>query len=162
LERKKPREKRPALGPDFVGVNPFVGNLVIRVRKVETGTYEAGKDGILMPKEIEFEYDQQYRSYVSRDIRILLMGLKHRSLQLWMWMMQSIDYGEDVVWVDVLRYKRECEIRDDKTYRAAVIELSQAGFISACAGVKNAFFINPAMGFKGSRINKYPNNIEFK
>ena len=75
--------------------------------------------------------------------------------------MYSVKPGEDAVRVNVKMYKRECGIKDDKTYRQAYIGLAAAGWIAICTKVKNVFFLNPAMGFKGSRIRKYPDRVEY-
>lgn len=150
------RRKKPVDLSAVVGVNPFTETLVVKVRKNDTGGY---KDGI--PVEIELDGDPYYKTFFSREVRVLRAGLKFRAIQLLDWIMQSIESGEDVIWIDAPRYMRECDIKDDKTYRAAVTELWQAGFISPCPKVKHAYFINPKYGFKGSRINKYKDNIEY-
>lgn len=152
------RRKKPTLEEDKIGVNPFTKTLVVKVRKKETGGY--GEDGV--PVETELDGDPHYKTFYSREMRILRAGLKFRAIQLLDWIMQSIESGEDVIWIDAPRYMRECEIKDDKTYRTAVLELWQAGFIAPCPKVKHAYFINPEYGFKGSRISKYPKNLSYQ
>jgi len=151
------RRKKPDISEDVIGVNPFTKTLVVKVRKTETGGY--AENG--MPIEVDLDGDPYYKTFFGRDIRILRSKLKFRAIQLLDWIMQSIESGEDVIWIDAPRYMRECDIKDDKTYRAAVTELWTAGFIAPCPKVKHAYFINPEYGFKGSRVNKYKNNIQY-
>jgi len=155
------REK-PELSEEIVGVNPFVQALKIKVRTVESGYVEAqDHKGVMVPKEVELECDVSYKSYVSKELREIRVGLSYRALQMWEWIMQSIESGADVIWIDPKRYKRECAIKSEKTFRQAQNELGRYGFITPCMGVRNSFFINPKYGFKGSRIRKYPGNLEF-
>jgi len=147
--------------PDFSSIqdsNPFSEHLVIRVRKKESGWHK-DVDDMWMPNEVEMDAQDCFKTYCSREIRLARAELQPRALQLWDWIMQTIKYGEDVVWVDVSRYMRECGIKDPKTYRNAVVDLGVRRFIIAVPGMKNCFFINPSMGFKGSRINKYPGKV---
>ena len=149
--------------PDFSVItesNPFSENLVIRVRKKESGWHK-DVDDMWMPNEVELDSDDSYKTFCGREHRIARAELQYRALQLWDWIMQTIAYGEDVVWVDVPRYMRECRIKDSKTYRNAVVELGVRRFIIGVPGMRNCFFINPSMGFKGSRIKKYPGKLNF-
>lgn len=150
------RKKRPELDAEYVGVNPFTQSLSIPVNKVESG-YTATGD----VHEVELDSQPHYKTFYSRELRLKRVGLKYRAGQLLDWIMHSIDSGSDVIWIDVPRYMRECGIANDKTYRAAIAELWEAGYIAPCAKVKHAYFINPAYVFKGSRINKYPDKIQY-
>lgn len=153
------RELKPDLSEEKVGLNPLSNSLVLRIRKIPSGSYKPDKEGILMPVEIEYEQAELYKAFCNRETRLVLAQMKYRELQLWQWIMQTIDYGQDVIWIDVKRYKRECGIKDDKTFRMAVMGLAKCLFIAPCMAYKNTYFINPACGFKGSRANKYPDKI---
>lgn len=76
--------------------------------------------------------------------------------------MQTVEPGHDYVWIPRIRAMEECRIKSVRTFTDALKELGRYAFISACMSVKNVYFINPDMGFRGSRVKKYPNNLEFK
>jgi hypothetical protein len=56
----------------------------------------------------------------------------------------------------------ECRIKSVRTFVDAVKELCRYGLLSPCVNIKNVYFINPDMGFRGSRVKKYPKNLDFK
>lgn len=147
-------KKKPELTEEYVGKNPFSASLVVKARKLKIH----GGDN---PQEIDLEYGEYVKVFSDPHLRLAKSSLKFREAQLWDWLMYTIGSGMDVVWVDVDRYKKECGIKDYKTYRQAVVRLAAAGWIAVCPKEKNVFFINPAMAFKGSRIKKYPENIQF-
>jgi len=150
-------KKKPDLSESSIGLNPFSIGLVVRMRKSVLETIN--EKGVA--EKIDFEYDPYFKVYADPAFRLAKSALKPRESQVWDWMMYTVDSGMDAVWVDVERCKKECGIKDDKTYRQAIVGLAAAGWIAICPKVKNVFFINPSYGFKGSRAKKYPENIQY-
>jgi hypothetical protein len=154
------RENRPDIDPEKLGNNPFVASLKIPVYTNVVGYHE--KEGVLMPEEREWDAEPYAKMFISADRRHILTGLSFRALQLWSWVIQTVEPGHDYIWVNRTRAMGECRIKSVRTFTDALKELGRYGFISACMSVKNVYFINPDMGFRGSRVKKYPNNLEFK
>lgn len=141
-----------------IGQNPFVVPLRVPVKGRESG-FKKDADGIWMPNEIDMDKQPYYKAFYSKELREIQCGLSYRALQMWMWIMQTIRSGDDVLQINPERYCKECRIKAHRTFRAATVELCRYGFIAPSMACKNVYFINPAYSFKGSRIAKYPHNI---
>jgi len=154
------REFKPQYDVEMLGNNPFVSSLKIPVFTNVVGYHE--KDGVLMPEEKEWDAEPYAKMFVSADRRHIITGLSFRALQLWNWIMQTIEPGQDHIWINRTRAMQECRIKSVRTFTDALKELGRYGFIVSCMSVKNVYFINPEMGFRGSRVKKYPNNLDFR
>ncbi len=171
-QKKTGKKFRPDISEEKMGVNPFVGNLKIKVRSVSNGyTPLPPKFGIdasgrryMLPVEmvdnmVDLDVDIYFKVFDKAEQRIAVAGLSFRALQLWIWSLYTVESGKDYLWMNVERAMEECGIKCIKTYRTAITELCVSGYISPCVSYKNVYWINPAVAFKGNRAKKFPENV---
>lgn len=156
MKKKKQKNLRPDMVEDNMGVNPFTASLKVNLRTVKGVYYD---DGIMAESIVQLEVNTYAKVFDSAEHRIAIMNLSYRALQTWTWIMYSIDSGKDYIWMNVPRVMQECSIKSIKTYKAAIEELCRYGHIAPCVGLKNVYWINPSIAFKGSRARKYPDNV---
>ena len=152
---------RPEINEETMGINPFVSSLVIRAYSVKSGYVPQEEEGqmLMMDNLVDMDAESFAKMFDKAENRLVMTGLSFRALQVWTWCMFTVDPGKDYVWVNVSRLMEECRIKAVKTFRAAMMELMRYGYMAPVAGIKNVYWLNPAMGFKGSRVKKYPNNV---
>lgn len=148
---------RPEINEETMGINPFVSSLVVKVYSVRSG-YVPDED-LMVDNVVDMDAESFAKMFDKAENRLVMTGLSFRALQVWTWMMFTVEPGKDYVWVNVSRLMEECRIKAVKTFRAAVNELMRYGYVAPVAGLKNVYWLNPAMGFKGSRVKKFPNNV---
>lgn len=157
----KKREIRPEITLEKLGLNPFVASLLIPAYVVE-GKLKAGDDGVWMPEEVEIEGEPYAKMFVSADKRLVTAGLGYRALQIWVWVLHTVKSGEDYIWINRTRAMAEMGIKTEKTFEAAIKELCRYGFLSKCVSIRGVYFLNPAMGWRGSRAKKWPERVVVK
>ena len=153
---------RPEINEETMGINPFVSSLVIRAFSVRSGYVPDEGGDMLVDNMVEMDAESFAKMFDKAENRIVMTGLSFRALQVWTWCMFTVEPGKDYVWVNVSRLMEECRIKAVKTFRAAMMELMRYGYVAPVAGIKNVYWLNPAMGFKGSRVKKYPKNVVTK
>ncbi len=154
---------RPEIDEKCMGVNPFVSSLVVRAYSVRSGYVpEALGEGLgvmMVDNMVDMDAETFAKMFDKAENRIVMTGLSFRALQVWTWSMFTVEAGKDYVWLNVARLMEECRIKSVKTFRAAVTELMRYGYVAPVGGMRNVFWINPAMGFKGSRVKRFPKNV---
>lgn len=150
---------RPEIDEGTMGINPFVSSLVIRSYSVRSGYVPDEEEGIMVDNLVDMDAESFAKMFDKAENRLVMTGLSFRALQVWTWSMFTVEAGKDYVWVNVKRLMEECRIKSVKTFRSAVTELCRYGYVAPVAGMKNVYWLNPAMGFKGSRVKKYPDNV---
>jgi hypothetical protein len=104
-------------------------------------------------------YESYVKIYWSAPLRLRMVGLSFRALQLWNWILYEIKRSDDFLHIDAKRMMEECFIKSPKTFKKAVDELRKEGYIAPCVGHKNVYWINPAIAFKGNRAKAFPKNV---
>ena len=153
---------RPEIDEGSMGVNPFASSLVIRAYSVRSGYVpEDLGDGqtIMVDNMVDMDAETFAKMFDKAENRLVMTGLSFRALQVWTWSMFTVEAGKDYVWLNVSRLMVECRIKSVKTFRAAMTELMRYGYVAPVGGLKNVYWINPAMGFKGSRVKRFPGNV---
>lgn len=152
---------RPEINEETMGINPFVSSLVIKAFPVRSGYVPdgEGEEMVMVDNMVEMDAESFAKMFDKAENRLVMTGLSFRALQVWTWSMFTVEAGKDYVWINVSRLMEECRIKAAKTVRAAFTELCRYGYVAPVAGLKNVYWLNPAMGFKGSRVKKYPNNV---
>jgi len=152
---------RPEINEETMGINPFVSSLTIKVFSVRSGYVPdgEGEEMMLVDNVVDMDAESFAKMFDKAENRLVMTGLSFRALQVWTWCMFTVEPGKDYVWVNVSRLMEECRIKAVKTFRAAVMELMRYGYVAPVAGIKNVYWLNPAMGFKGSRVKKFPENV---
>jgi len=147
---------RPEIDEKAMGINPFVSSLVVRAFAVRSGYVPDEEEGLMVDNYIQMESDTFAKVFDSADNRLVMAGLSFRALQVWNWVLFTLEPGKDYVWINQDRLMDECRVKSVKTFRGAITELMRYGYLAACAGVKSVYWINPSIGFKGSRVKKFP------
>lgn len=153
---------RPEIDEKCMGVNPFASSLVVRTYGVRSGYIpeDVGEGHVvMMDNVVDMDAETFAKMFDKAENRIVMTGLSFRALQVWTWSMFTVESGKDYVWLNVARLMVECRIKSVKTFRAAVTELMRYGYVAPVGGLKNVYWINPAMGFKGSRVKRFPKNV---
>jgi hypothetical protein len=150
-------KKLPVVVRDQMGVNPFIASLEVRVRSVRSGYVP--EEGMMVDNLVEMEVESYFKVFDNATQRVVMVGLSFRALQVWTWVMYTIESGVDYIRMNVDRSMQECRIKSLKTYRAAISELCRYGYIAPCVGHKNVYWINPSIGFKGSRVKAFPSCV---
>jgi len=155
---------RPEINEETMGINPFVSSLVIKAFPVRSGYVPdgEGEEMVMVDNMVEMDAESFAKMFDKAENRLVMTGLSFRALQVWTWSMFTVEAGKDYVWINVSRLMEECRIKAAKTVRAAFTELCRYGYVAPVAGLKNVYWLNPAMGFKGSRVKKYPKNVTRK
>ncbi len=116
-------------------------------------------DGIYVPVEIELERDEYCKIYTKSENRKIVAQLSPSAKSLFLWIVYELENGKDYLWLNKRRYMEENSVSSINTYKKAIAELARLTFVCASI-VKDVYWINPKLMFSGSRINKYPKNIE--
>ena len=146
-----------------IGINPFVNEtFTIQVQKrTDKSTFKRDKDGLLIPKEYDQEIQESTRVYKSPDARLRVALLSSASRALLLWIMYELEPAQDYVVINRQRYMAEHQLKTDKAIKEAMFDLARYQFITPTI-LQDVYWINPRLLFSGSRIQKYPKNIEYK
>jgi hypothetical protein len=155
------KKKRPDIDKTQMVNNPLTQtNFRILVdRRTAENSFKVHKDGTKLPLEIEMERERYVKLFNNPDARKSFGLLTGKARSLLMFIMFELDPGQDYLWINKDRYKKEYLVHDDRTYGAAILELVRYLFIQPSV-YPDTYWINPRLFFCGSRINKYPNAVK--
>ena len=130
-------------------VNPYVQStdIPVRLKSEEDGDKEA----------FYLEITPYIKLFCSASRRKRLAKLTPKAVHLLIWLVQGIPSGTDVIVFNPRRYLEESGI-SLPTSRSAIRELVDNGIL-AYTTHQQAYFLNPMVLFKGSRIRKYPSRV---
>lgn len=148
---------RPEINEEEMGKNPLVKKLEILITKKKQDVIN--KFGQIDIKEYDLEYAKYTKLFDVPGDKKMLSAMPIRSKELYLFIMYSLTAGKDWLWVDKMAYMKTMAITSINTYKTAIRGLSDNNIIYPHSWMKDVFWINPQYFFKGSRINKYPNNI---
>lgn len=145
-------------------VNPFTASLKIPVSKIVDGKqWRSDLDGVMHPVEYLWEREQSTKIYYSKDCRKLVYNLSPAGKSLYLFVLYNLETNQDHIVLNKDNYMKKNDIKSINTYKKAVSELWDNGFITpSSAYPKDVFWINPNLFFNGNRISKYPDNLEIK
>lgn len=156
-----PREKKK---PDFdkiqMGINPFISGLAIAITKKKTEVIN--KFGDLDVIEHDLEATVYTKVFMVEAARKQMAELPIRSKELYLFLIHSVGSATDYLWIDSDEYMEQMGIKAKNTYKAAINGLCEGLYIQPHHKLKDVYWINPHFFFKGSRILKYKNNLQFK
>jgi len=153
---------KPDLSPEKIGKNPFIEGLEIQaVKKSFTVINKFEKEDV---REFELEKVPYTKVFDVKGNRKDVNELPIRSKELYLWLIHVIEPSQDIIWIDRVLYMSRMGIKSLNTYKEAIKVLCDNVYIYAHANpaFKEVYWINPKFIFKGSRLNKYPNNIVVK
>jgi hypothetical protein len=155
----KKEEWKPNFNEGNLGINPFVSELTIVVSTLAMKSqYRKDKDGDIVPLTREVESDASCKVYNSSSRRLKMCQLSSGAKSLLLWIIYEAESGKDFLWVNRIRYQRENEISSPNTYRSAINELIENGWVCRTK-VAAVYWINPALFFNGNRVVKFSKNV---
>lgn len=152
------RFKKLKLTEKDLGINPFTETLKIEVRKLVVPHCYKREGDLFIPLTKQLEKATITKFYNTAESRLLINKLPLRSKELLLWVMHEIEYGKDWIQINKERYMLECCITAIDTYKNAVKELVKYKLLNITV-VKDVYWINPSLYFKGDRVEKYPYNV---
>lgn len=153
-------KKRPTIIVEELGVNPFSFNLQVPVKQMEfKKQYIKDAEGNLTNVTAEVEAVEICKFYCSPENRKIRNAFSLRAKEMYLWLLDEIEYGKDYIWINKDRYMKEMNISSMNTYKDALNELIRYGHLTETI-TKGVYWINPEFFFKGNRITKYPKNIK--
>lgn len=157
---EKKRPVKPEINEeDFVN-NPLVGvGFKILVNRITDGQTYVEHGTELVPKEIDLEREPIVKMYVRSENRKIVAQLSSTGQRFLLWVLYRLEQGKDYLWINKVMFMEETGIASINTYKKGLHELVRLTFL--CPSLtKDVYWINPRLMFSGSRINKYPDNVE--
>jgi hypothetical protein len=96
--------------------------------------------------------------YCSPENRKIRNAFSLRAKEMYLWLLDEIEYGKDYIWINKDRYMKEMNISSMNTYKDALNELIRYGHLTETI-TKGVYWINPEFFFKGNRVTKYPKKV---
>jgi hypothetical protein len=149
------RKEKPDL--ENVGINPFTESLQITVTKARRDVMNKFGDADYI--ESQFESVRYTKVFEQTGVKVLLSMLSVRAKELYLHIMYSLEPSTDIIWVHRGRYMSTYKIGSVNTYKDAVKNLAENGFIYPVIGMKDVYWINPHYFFKGDRASKYRDKV---
>lgn len=155
-------KKKPVINVEELGTNPFSFNLQIPVKQLEfKNQYAKDADGVLVNLVAEVELTPFCKFYSTPEHRKLRNSFSLRAKEMYLWLLDEIDYGKDFIWINKDRYMKEMDISSVNTYKDALNELIRYGHLTESI-TKGVYWINPEFFFKGNRVTKYSKKIKIQ
>ena len=151
---------------DKLGKNPYVENLLIKVKKtffkgqISKDTGEAAWmwiDASFITSVIHIPKNDLDNNGLNINDKINL--LPPNACKLLYWIMRNLRYGEDNIYINPERYCQECEV-SLKTFRLSLKVLCHECFLAKSQGIKFRYWINPNYIYCGKRTS-YIDNIVY-
>lgn len=150
--------KKPIIDEKILGTTPFINLFNIPVNTIYfKNQYFKNKDGELETLKREVEQTPFIRMFINSDKRKIVNKLYPSTKDLYLWLLFTIESGKDYVWINKTRYMEETETSVN-TYKKAITQLVTEHLLLT-TNIKDVFWINPDMFFRGDRVKKYPQNI---
>lgn len=155
---------RPRITPDIIeeelGANPFVAALKIQTtKKVTPVVNKFGNDDV---KEFELESTPYTKVFQVKNELMPFELLPLRSKELYLFIIHKIPQTKDYLWIDRVKYMSGMKIKSVNTFKEAVSRLALGGYVAKHDLIQDLLWINPQYFFKGSRINKFKDNVYVK
>lgn len=97
--------------------------------------------------------------YMTPEMRVIYMALDEASHKILRYIEGILKNGEDVVKINIDKFMAESGIKSKTTVYKGIEALCRYGFITKYHK-QTYYWINPFRFFNGSRIDKYPKNLE--
>lgn len=151
----------PIIEEDKLGPNPFEQNLEVWInRKYKKVKNTFGEDDYVETILEKTPYTKLYDSPLPEKATPV-DELPIRSKELYLHILHNIKPGKDWIWIDRVKYMEAMKISSINTFKDAVGSLSVGGYISKHGIIVDLLWINPHFFFKGSRVNKFKNQVRW-
>lgn len=141
-------------------INPFVdSNFVVPVTEIVEKNKFHIVEGIRAISSYKIEYQKYTKVYNFSGSKELKYALSDKAFRLYVYIQDHLEAGEDFVIINPDYYCRKNKIKSVGTLYKAITELKDK-FIIRRKDIQNAYWINPAIFFCGSRLAKYPDKLK--
>lgn len=164
VEMDKSTEMKPLPKIDIakIGTNPFLVQLVIPVTKiVSSDDLVENEEGAVVNKVLYQEQTQKIEIYYHECAGDNIANLSDKAQRLLLHILYTLKRNQDYYQLNKEHYMKRNKIRSMTTVSNAVNELIRYQYLVRSAQV-GVYWINPYRFYPGSRISKYPNNIQIK
>lgn len=152
----------PHYEPDQLTDNPFIKSLIIEVTKItDSKTFTPSKDGVMLPKVSYTDRQTNTKIIHSAGFLDAWCNLSDRAQRLCGWIERTLQPSQDYIVINRNRYMSMNNIKNVKTYRAALHELKRYEYIDFTQ-YTDVFYINPKIFFVGNRTLNFPKNVVIK
>ena len=150
------------LSKGIVGNNPFITNLKVKVTEVTDSkhiTIHTG--GIILPKITHMEHEANCKLYINYEYyKTTIDKLTPYASKLFNYICSRCKPSHDYIEINVAHFMKTNKVGSRKTYNKAMIDLLDSDIVVKMGSYANVYWINPRYIFSGSRVNKYPNNLD--
>lgn len=143
--------------------NPFIKDLIIDAGREVTDYYKYMQNKRKYDEEgdiptIHLERSDKVFAYTSPIIRSILGSLSGSASKVFLWIQQSLRYGEDYIKFNSKNFIKETKMSPSTLVKAKK-ELIDKQIIAEMKDNNKYYWINPVIMFKGSRVKKYPDSL---
>ena len=157
----RPRKKPLELTDEFMGINPLMANKTIPVRRIRE--LKEDNENVVNSSYALLETTAYTKLFEGINYKQNMGKLSTRAKELLLYFLYYIPAGKDYMWIDRVAYMDVNDIKSNNTYLSAVKELcADPIYIYPHVDLKDVFWINPLIFYKGSRINKYSGHLTIK
>lgn len=121
-----------------------------------------GEDTLPIGSAILLEGEEYAKIFTTAANRKLLSGLSPRGVHLLMWLIYKVIKKCDLIHIDRHSYMKEAGISRQETYMHAIADLVMAKILYRYPLYSDLYFINPHVFFKGNRLLKYKDLLDYK
>lgn len=145
--------------------NPFTQKKILSIEVsniIDKSAFTRHQDGVLLHKVVTVEREPAAKVYQSPENRKIVSNLSNNAKSLFLFIIYTINPGEDIVQFNPQNYMAENSIKSINTVKAALNELEQSQIIYQLnqTAKKYTIYINPKFFFSGSRIKAFPENLK--
>lgn len=156
---------KPIVEPDLkkAGLNPFTIGLTIYTYKKQKKVLNKFKEEDV--KEFDLEATPYTKVFEVNGTRKQVSDLPIRSKELYLYLIHAVKVGQDCIFIDRVSYMKMMGIKSLNTFKQAITGLCAGLYTQRHSDLDNfrdVLWINPHYFFKGSRINKYPDQVIIK
>ena len=160
METIKEMKALPKFNKDELINNPFVKPLLIDVTEITSSdTFELSEEGTFVNKIFYQEKVQKIELYYTKGVGDLVAKLSDKAQRLLFHIFYTLDRGKDYTQLNQEHFSRRNNVKSDSTYYNAIKELTMHGFITRTQ-FPTVYWINPEYFFPGSRVRKFPDNLD--
>ena len=160
---------RPKIKPKDITKLDSVANPLINdnfIIKAHLRTDHQFKNNKGKSPQITYEDEQATKVYVNAEHRKVIASLNPGAKSLFIHILYELDWGKDYIWINKARFMDENNMLDERTFNAAIEELCNRPEpeqpIITPSTLNGVYWINPRLFFCGSRLDKYPKNVDIK
>ena len=151
---------KPKYTEEDLGINPHIDKLLIPINRVTLADRYKRDEDVLVNDEMDLEDTPFSKVYASSDCKSAIYKMPSRAKELYLWLVYEVSSGDDNIWLNRNRFMKENKVSLN-TFKVAVMDLISRGIISYTI-VKDVYWINPHYFFRGSRVAKFPKNLDLK